>query len=182
MAARYRQVLMEEDGLKRATPDDGSIRLPIYLLGADSKKGFLWDSYEALTTTSEAEEIVNELTAIGVKKMAVTYSRLAKGGISDFGGHFPVDKGIGGKEGMRHFIEYAHVKGHDVTLDASSYTFNNTGRDGFRSSRDGLQDLGSVVIKYGGRNETSKTLVSPVLWKRCCGGTWTNSNRSGPTD
>lgn len=166
MAARYRQVLTEEDGLKRATPDDGSIRLPIYLLGADSKKGFLWDSYEALTTTSEAEEIVNELTAIGVKKMAVTYAGWQKGGISDFGGHFPVDKGIGGNEGMRHFIEYAHVKGHDVTLDASSYTFNNTGRDGFRSSRDGLQDLGSVVIKYGGRNETSKTLVSPRFMEK----------------
>lgn len=166
MASRYRQVLMEDEGLTRIQLENGGIRLPIHLLGADSKEGFLWDSYESLTTTGQAEEMINELTAVGVKKMSITYSGWQKGGISDYGGHFPVDKGIGGNEGMKHFIAYAHNKGHTVTLDASSYTFNNTGRDGFRSSRDGLQDLGSVVIQYGGRREAFRTLVSPRFMEK----------------
>ncbi|WP_229106875.1 DUF5696 domain-containing protein, partial [Paenibacillus sp. 1001270B_150601_E10] len=117
MAARYRQVLMDEEGLKRIQAEDDDIRLPVHLLGADSREGFLWDTYESLTTTAEAEEIINELTAVGVQKMAINYAGWQKGGMSDFGGHFPIDKGIGGNDGMKHFIEYAHNKGHEVTLD-----------------------------------------------------------------
>ena len=160
MASRFRQFLMEDAGLSPIKTEDDNISLQVHLLGADSRKGFLWDSYEPLTTTTQAEEVVNELTSIGVKKMSIAYSGWQKGGFSETGGHFPVDSGIGGNDGMSHFIDFAHAKGHRVTLDGSSYTFNNNGRDGFRSSRDGLQDLGAVVIQFR-EHEGKSTLVSP---------------------
>ncbi|CAH8717095.1 DUF5696 domain-containing protein [Paenibacillus thiaminolyticus] len=161
MAERYRRYLMEEIGMQPLTAEDHNIPLQVNMLGADSRKGFLWDTYEPLTTTAQAEEIVNELTSVGVKRMSITYQGWQRGGFSEYGGRFPVDSRLGGMDGMRHLAEFAHAKGHRVMLDATSYTFNNNGRDGFRGTRDGLQDLGSVVIKYSERNGAVQTLVSP---------------------
>ncbi|MGG3835759.1 DUF5696 domain-containing protein [Paenibacillus thiaminolyticus] len=161
MAERYRRYLMEENGMQPLKAEDHNIRLQVNVLGADSRKGFLWDTYEPLTTTAQAEEIVNELTSVGVKRMSITYQGWQRGGFSEYGGRFPVDSRLGGMDGMRHLAEFAHAKGHRLMLDAASYTYNNNGRDGFRSSRDGLQDLGSVVIKFTERNGASQTLVSP---------------------
>ncbi|WP_409345555.1 DUF5696 domain-containing protein [Paenibacillus sp. MBLB4367] len=146
MANRYRAYLMEEDGLKQLKTDGAAISLPVTLIGSDTEKGFIWDSYLPLTTTSQAKDIVNELSGMGVNRMSIVYTGWQKGGFSDYGGHFPLDGQLGGNGGMREFTELAHSKGHTVTLDGSSYSWNNTGRDGFRKSRDALQDLCSVII------------------------------------
>lgn len=159
MADRYRQYLIEETGMKPLKVDHPDIKLMVNFLGGDTEKGFLWDSYLPLTTTNQAKDIVNQLGKMGVKNMSVLYSGWQNGGYSDYGGPFPVDQRLGGNEGMREFAEFAHAKGHTVMLDGSPYVSNNTGRGGFRSSRDGLQDLGRVNIRTGGRNGLN--LVSP---------------------
>lgn len=53
-------------------------------------------------------------------------------------------------------------KGSPVYLDASSYSYNNTGKDGFRRSRDGLRDIGASVMDFTSIGSSKKiTFVSP---------------------
>ncbi|WP_188993772.1 DUF5696 domain-containing protein [Paenibacillus nasutitermitis] len=160
MAARYRTYLTDEAGVVPLKEDKKKVPLHLNLLGADTEKGFLWDSYLPLTTTDQAKEIVQELSSLGVEDMSIAYMGWQKGGYSKYGGHFPIAGGLGGNGGMKTFVDYAHSKGFPVFLDARSYSFNNTGRDGFRKSRDGLRDLSSAVIEF--KNKVMNvTLVSP---------------------
>lgn len=160
MAVRYRQYLMEEQGVKPKESITDSLVLSLHILGGGTKKGFIWDSYLPLTTTDQAMEIVQELGSLGVGDMSITYHGWQKGGYGNFGGHFPVARQLGGNNDMKSFTEFAHSKGHRVYLDASTYTYNNTGKDGFRANRDGLRDLGSTVMKFR-KKENDAVLVSP---------------------
>lgn len=111
MAARYRQYLTEEVGVQPLKLEGSKLALQLSILGADSKKGFLWDSYLPLTTTRQAQEIVQELNTLGVERMAVTYLGWQRGGYSKFGGSFPLAGKLGGIEGMEQFVDFAHAKG-----------------------------------------------------------------------
>ncbi|UVI33755.1 DUF5696 domain-containing protein [Paenibacillus spongiae] len=153
LAERYRAHLMQEYGMKPLT--NAKLKLQLHLLGGDTEDGFLWDSYLPLTTTEEAAKIVQDLLAVGVKDMDISYLGWQNDGYSEYGGAFPVPKKLGGSDGMKKFADYAHSKGISVYLDASSYTFNSGSKDGFRKNRDGLRDLGSSII------ETRDTVVSP---------------------
>lgn len=164
MAARYREYLMAEYGLTRLEPSE-NIKLQLSLLGGGTKDGFLWDSFLSLTTTEQATQIVKELNSSGVEDMTIHYYGWQRGGYEKYGGHFPVARKLGGNDGMKEFVEYAKSKGFEVYLDASSYTFNNTNKDGFRESRDGLQDMSYTIIRhfqYGNR----KTFVSPRFMEK----------------
>ncbi|MDQ8737630.1 DUF5696 domain-containing protein [Paenibacillus sp. LHD-38] len=162
MAARYRQYLIEEIGMRPLQVNDNKLGLQLHLLGADSERGFLWDSYLPLTTTRQAQEIVQELNTIGVDKMSITYSGWQRKGFSQYGGSFPLSSKLGGNGGMKQFVDFAHAKGYEVYFDASSYSFNNTGKDGFRRNRDGLRDIGASVMDYYTRgSDKKKTFVSP---------------------
>ncbi|MFD0620932.1 DUF5696 domain-containing protein [Paenibacillus sp. GCM10027629] len=166
MADRYRQYLIDEQGLKPLQGKNADMKLQLHILGADTETGFLWDSYLPLTTTAEAKEIVQELGALGVDDMSITYLGWQNGGFSKFGGAFPVGSKIGGNEGMQQFIDFAHTSGFPVYMDASSYTFNNTGKDGFRVKRDGLRDLGSSVIEFNSWDDQRTTFVSPKFMQK----------------
>ncbi|MCJ8012637.1 DUF5696 domain-containing protein [Paenibacillus sp. KQZ6P-2] len=155
LAERYRAHLMQEYGMKPLT--NAKLKLQLHLLGGDTEDGFLWDSYLPLTTTEEATKIVNDLLAVGVKDMDISYLGWQNDGYSEYGGAFPVPNKLGGNEGMKKFAEYANSKGLSVYLDASSYTFNSGSKDGFRKNRDGLRDLGSSIIG---------TVVSPRFMEK----------------
>ncbi|WP_409345629.1 DUF5696 domain-containing protein [Paenibacillus sp. MBLB4367] len=178
MAAKYRSYLMQETGIKTLAAAKTDISLPLNLFGADVVKGFWRDSYLPLTTTAQAKTIVSELSGKGVKAMSISYTGWQKGGYSEFGGAFPVDHGIGGSEGMRDFASFARSQGHSVVLDASSYGLNNTGRDGFRSSRDGLQDLGRSIMKFTGQKQ-QVTFVSPRFLENVLIGDLTKAKELG---
>ncbi|MFC5405798.1 DUF5696 domain-containing protein [Cohnella soli] len=164
MAARYRQYLMDETGALSDVKKEGPIPLHLSLLGADTEKGFLFDSYLALTTTSEAKTIVGELNSLGIDALSIVYMGWQKNGYSDYGGPFPIASKLGGDSGMKAFIDYAHSKNFPVYLSADHYSFNNTGRGGFRRSRDGLRDQGQAVIDYRTWGSQVKlTFVSPLF-------------------
>lgn len=165
LAERYRELLMKESAMKPLEGDQAKLRLQLHLLGGDTEDGFLWDSYLPLTTTKEAEGIVQELSALGVDNMDITYLGWQNDGYSKFGGDFPVPNKLGGNEGMKKFTDFAHSKGYSVYLDASSYTYNRGGKDGFRKNRDGLRDLASSVIESTNWDSRSKTFVSPQFMK-----------------
>ncbi|MEH7275058.1 DUF5696 domain-containing protein [Neobacillus vireti] len=164
LAERYREYLIKEHGFNRKNSDKKNIDLQLNILGGGTKNGFIRDSFLPLTTTDEATQIVKELSSLGINDMSITYHGWQNGGYGKYGGHFPVDGDLGGNRGMKSFVDFAHSKGMSVYLDASSYTFNNTGKDGFRQSRDGLRDLGSSIIKFK-RSGIETTFVSPRFMK-----------------
>lgn len=160
MAQRYRKYLMEEQGLERTESEDNPLKLHLNILGGGIKTGFLWDSYLPLTTIDQSMEIIDGLGNLGVEDMAITYHGWNKGGYGTFGGHFPVAKQLGGNDKMEELTNFAHSKGYPVYLEASTYTYNNNGKDGFRANRDGLRDLASTVMRFY-RAQNDAVLVSP---------------------
>ncbi|WP_102712829.1 DUF5696 domain-containing protein [Paenibacillus castaneae] len=167
MAARYRQYLIEDAGVQPLKAEGDKVPLQLNLFGADTEKGFLWDSYLPLTTTSQAREIVQEISSLGVDKMSITYWGWQRKGNSQYGGSFPLASKFGGNDGMKQFVDFAHSKGYPVYLDGSSYTYNNTGKDGFRRSRDGLRDIGSAIIDFTSWGSNDKTtFASPGFMEK----------------
>ncbi|MEK3890013.1 DUF5696 domain-containing protein [Bacillus sp. FSL K6-3431] len=165
IAERYRQYLIEEQGIKVKDDKKENLDLQLSILGGGTKKGFLLDSFLSLTTMEQAKQIVQELNSLGVEDMSITYQGWQKGGYGKFGGHFPISNHLGGNDEMKDFVDFAHSKQFSVYLDASSYTYNNTGKDHFRESRDGLRDLYSSVIKYF-RTGVETVFVSPLFMKK----------------
>lgn len=161
MATRYRQYLTEEQGLERRPAEKENLQLNLNILGGGSKKGFLRDSFLSLTTANQAKQIVHELSKLGVKDMSITYQGWQNQGYDKYGGHYPIAKHLGGNEEMKNFVDYAKSKGFSVYFDASSYAYNNTGKDRFRANRDGLRDLYSSVMKFD-----DIVLVSPLFAKK----------------
>ncbi|GIN74880.1 hypothetical protein J14TS2_53550 [Bacillus sp. J14TS2] len=164
MAERYREYLMEEEGLDRLEAKK-NVSLQLSLIGGGTKKGFIRDSFLPLTTAEQAGQIVKELNTSGVEDMSIHYYGWQRGGYDKNGGHFPVAKKLGGNDDMKKFVDFVHSKGFTVYLDASSYTYNNTNKDGFRPNRDAIRDLSSTVIKnrsYRGE----KFLVSPKFMEK----------------
>jgi len=164
LAERYRQYLIDEKGIQKKESESGSIALNLNILGGGIKDGFIKDSYLTLTPMDQAQTIVERLEKLGVDDMSITYHGWNKGGYGAYGGHFPVAKELGGKKKMKDFVDFAHSKDYPVYLDASTYTYNNTGKDGFRRSRDGLRDLSSSVVSYG-QFMDELTIVSPLFMK-----------------
>jgi hypothetical protein len=160
MAKRYREYLMETEGLKRLKTN-ADIPLFLDIIGADTKKGFLGDKYLKLTTTEEASAMVKTLSEQGIKNMTVHYSGWQTGGISSYGNLFPVDTRLGGDNGMRQFIEGAHSLGVSVYLSAN-YTLNNQ-KDGFWPSSNGLRNVGGLIQTLQAKDPHKRYLTSPDL-------------------
>lgn len=165
LAAQYRQYLMDEKGLEKRKLVDDDIELNLNILGGGVKEGFILDSYLSLTTMDQAESIVEWLEALGIDNMSITYHGWQSGGYGTYGGYFPVARQLGGNSKMKSFVDFSHAKGYPVYLDASIYSYNNNGKGGFRSGRDGLQDLSSSVVNAELDPEGNTVLLSPYLMK-----------------
>ncbi|MGG1553399.1 DUF5696 domain-containing protein [Paenibacillus ferrarius] len=159
MASRYRQYLMEDLGLKRITPKSKDIPLFLSILGADREKGLLMDRYVKATSFSEAMQMVQELNGLGVYNMNVTYLGWQKGGYSSLGGYLPVDDRIGGKAGLKNFIDYAHELDIPVSLEVN-YEVNNSNVNGFMPRYGGARNLAGTIMDITANNGDTINLVS----------------------
>lgn len=161
MAAKYREFLTKEKGLKPLTASAGTVPFFLNIIGADVKKGLLRDQYLNATSTSEAVDMVKRLYELGIENMTIQYSGWQNGGYSSYGGLFPVDKRLGGNGGMKRFVEFAHSLKLPVYLTAN-YTINNNGGDGFRPRYEGLRNLAGKLLEYENFNNREMiTLTSP---------------------
>ncbi|WP_079909827.1 DUF5696 domain-containing protein [Paenibacillus sp. 32352] len=147
MASKYREYLMKEQGVKPLQAASNKIPMFVDIVGADVKKGMLWDKYLLGTSTSQAMEMVKRLYGLGIENMSIQYLGWQKGGYSSFGGLFPVDKRLGGNEGMKQFIQFAHSLKVPVYLTAN-YTYNNNERDGFNARYDGMRNLAGKLMDF----------------------------------
>ncbi|HZG85875.1 DUF5696 domain-containing protein [Paenibacillus sp.] len=162
MASRYRQYLMDEKGLKRFSPEHSDIPLYVSIIGGDRERGTLSDVYIKGTSTSEAERIVGSMHAGGIRNMTVTYAGWQEGGVSSFGATFPVDSRIGGYDGMKRFVDYAHRLGYRVYLD-TVYGINNTGANGFREEFHAMVNLAGHTIGEEGLSVVSDKFAEQLI-------------------
>ncbi|THF83298.1 DUF5696 domain-containing protein [Cohnella fermenti] len=167
MAGVYRSYLVDEQKVTGLTGDSADIPLYVDLIGADVRKGLLIDEYVTATTTADAKKLLQNIVDQGIRRVVVQYAGWQQDGYSEQGGYFPVDSRIGGDDGMRSFIEFAHAYGIPVYLTAD-YTINNNGEDGYWYRRDGARSLsGEVQELYEGTTRVSagfyrKTIASDL--------------------
>jgi hypothetical protein len=81
MAVYYRE-LLEEKGVLKAERIDNSVPLHLDLIGADVKKGFLYNPLKVFTKTKEAERILTELDSEGITNITMAYKGWQDGGIN----------------------------------------------------------------------------------------------------
>ncbi|WP_141502019.1 DUF5696 domain-containing protein [Paenibacillus luteus] len=170
MAEVYRNYLIQEQGVKPLAEPKKDIPLYVDIVGADIEKGLFADSYLKATTTSEAKELVNQIYGLGIHNMQIHYSGWQQDGYSTHGGYFPVDKRLGGNDGMRSFIAFAHTREIPVYLTAN-YTLNTNGDDRFWWRRDGLRNLaGTVLEEQNNEDQDAAMFVSPKFYEKVVAG------------
>lgn len=162
MAAKYREHLMKENGLKQLEASESELPLYLDLIGGDSEKGFLSKRFIPGTTTEEAKSIVDRLHAQGVPRLIVTYQGWQTGGASRLGFGAKVDKRLGGNDGMRSFAEHAKSKGDTVILE-TDFTLNTDGDD-FDPKRQAMQDQAGSIMKFPRLQSNDEVaIVSPKV-------------------
>ncbi|MBB3111419.1 hypothetical protein FHS18_003487 [Paenibacillus phyllosphaerae] len=166
MAEVYRNYLIGEKGVTPIKSVKPEIPLYVDLVGADIEKGLFFDSYLKATTTDEAESVVRQIHERGIGHMQIHYAGWQQDGYSTHGGYLPVDKRLGGNQGMKDFIAYAHSLDIPVYLTAD-YTLNTNGDDGFWWRRDGLRNLaGTVLEEQLNPDQDASTYVSPKFYRK----------------
>lgn len=125
MAAQYRSYLMEENGLTCLNGDAPALQLNI--VGGDIESGMLGDTFIAMTTFSQAEDILRWFGEKGVSGMEVTYTGWSKLGESiEYPKRFPVASALGGQSGLKDFAGTASDLHADVYLLDNYVNLHNT--------------------------------------------------------
>ena len=125
MAAQYRSYLMEKNGLTRLNGDAPALQLNI--VGGDIESGMLGDTFIAMTTFSQAEDILRWFGEKGVSGMDVAYTGWSKLGESiEYPKRFPVASALGGQSGLKDFAGMASDLHADVYLLDNYVNLHNT--------------------------------------------------------
>lgn len=125
MAAQYRSYLMEKNGLTRLNGDAPALQLNI--VGGDIESGMLGDTFIAMTTFSQAEDILRWFGEKGVSGMDVAYTGWSKLGESiEYPKRFPVASALGGQSGLKDFAGTASDLHADVYLLDNYVNLHNT--------------------------------------------------------
>ena len=127
MAAQYRAYLMEKNGLTRLDQDGAALQLN--LVGGDIESGMLGDTFIAMTTFRQAEDILRWFSEQGVSAMDVTYTGWSKLGESiEYPRRFPAAGALGGNGGLTGLTRAAKELGADIyLLDNHINLYNNLG-------------------------------------------------------
>jgi hypothetical protein len=129
MAKRYRQYLIDEEGL---SPLDGTSSyvnsLNINLFGAvKSPMHFLGIPYtgvKALTTFSDVKSIIDDLKGKDINNLVITMSGWSGGGLeSAIDMNFSPESKLGGMKGAKDLIAYAEEQGVNLIFDNDVQSF-----------------------------------------------------------
>lgn len=122
--ARYYQEYLVDRGVLRKSSTDGKIPFFLEIVGSIRKQvpilGVPIYTTVPLTTFQEAKEIVDELTAAGVKDMVVKFSGwLPDGYDHEFPNRVAVDDAVGGSRALKDL--YSYLKQQGIELYPSVY-------------------------------------------------------------
>lgn len=123
IAQRYRQFLMDERGARRVAQQPPLMYLGLFM-GTERRNWILRDMI-AVTTFSQASEILADLASQGVTNLDVALWNWDEGSISIRNPqHFPVDKRLGGEEGLTALARDIHQHGQRLYLYADFLTIS----------------------------------------------------------
>ena len=161
MAGKYRSYLTEDRGVQRLEAQDDGIPFYADLIAADLQQGVLWDDYIIGTTTGQAQEMLDELSAAGISRITTIYHGWQRYGYSSYGGVLPADRRIGGNQGLQELAKTVRGHGGQLLLGVN-YSLNNSRRGGFWSLNDGLRNLsGTLLYERLPRKDERVPIVSP---------------------
>lgn len=150
MANVYRTYLQERFHIAGRMNMKGDVApLQLRLFMSVIEEGLLIDRLVPMTTFAEAREIVQALMDAGVDHMDITLVGWSEGGLGYKLPHrLPAAKELGGDEGLREFIEWAHEQGfrvflHDNYVDA--YEVNG----GFNTRHDVVRTPAGLPLSAG---------------------------------
>ena len=156
MAAQYRAYLMEKNGLNRLDADGTALQLN--LVGGDIESGMLGDTFIAMTTFDQAEDILRWFSEQGVSAMDVTYSGWSKLGESiEYPRRFPAAGDLGGNGGLSDLTRAAAELNVDVYLLDNHINLYNT--LGISLGRNTIYNIQSNPL-YNGAFATSDYMAS----------------------
>ena len=113
MAVSWREYLLKNGMVNRKTIEP-ACAIDIFM--TTPEEGLLYDSPKTVTTFSQAEEILQELTKSGVSNIHASIKGWSSDGYGKTPDRFPVSSSIGGNKGLKRFVQTAHELGVEVTL------------------------------------------------------------------
>lgn len=127
MAKKYRQYLINDIGMS-ALPEDSKTPMNVTLIGAYKRTkhflGFPYTGVDSMTTFDQAEEILTDLSELGVDNMVCGMIGWNRGGLEDaVSAKFDPEATLGGKKGAKELIETAEELEIPLQFDVDLVNF-----------------------------------------------------------
>lgn len=155
MAVYYRQRLEQEGKLPDAQTQE-QIPLWLSILGAEIKKGVLFNTTEVLTTVEQAQSITEALQSAGISNLSACYYGWEKGGLNgaDYG-ELRLDSRLGREDALRAWQADLEQNGGELSL------YRNLGqanKDQITLRQESAMNISSAYAHYSVDN---KALMYP---------------------
>lgn len=123
MAVRYRDMLYDQGILSTQADKSGQIPLWVSVIGAEIKKGVLFDTLETFTTVEQGKEITENLTERGITNLSVAMYGWEKGGLNgaDYG-ETSLERRVGKRSALEEWKNSITAGGGEL------YLYKNAGR------------------------------------------------------
>ncbi len=126
MAGQYRDYLAQRYGLNRIDAQDRAA-LQLNIVGGDIESGMLGESFIAMTTFEQADDILRWFAEQGIPAMDVTYTGWGKRGESvEYPDRFPAVGQLGGNSGLTELVQSAKALNADIYLLDNHISLNRT--------------------------------------------------------
>ena len=152
MAQAYRDVLLQ-DGTLKALPAQNSVPFYLETMGTFTRKttvlGLSVKAKTSLTTFSQAEQMLTQLSEDGIDRLQLQFVGAANGGMENRAyNRFDVESALGGKRGFKQLAAYAADRQVGFFPDVElTYVTKNGLFDGFSPNSHAIRALNE---KYGG--------------------------------
>lgn len=190
VAKRYQQYLVEEKGLTKVENEEAPLYLDLYggTVKEQSVVGFPVKLETAATTYEEAKQILQELNALGVDKMIVTYEDFNAAGItSRISNSVDYSGTLGGKNKWNELKSYCEASG---IMLAPSFDLMEYERSGNGYTKTGASAIaitkayatqGVYELAFGTPHDTRSSwyILSPYFFERVYGEVVTSCQKEG---
>lgn len=190
VAKRYQRYLVEEKGLTKVENEEAPLYLDLYggTVKEQSVVGFPVKLETAATTYEEAKQILQELNALGVDKMIVTYEDFNAAGItSRISNSVDYSGTLGGKNKWNELKSYCEASG---IMLAPSFDLMEYERSGNGYTKTGASAIaitkayatqGVYELAFGTPHDTRSSwyILSPYFFERVYGEVVTSCQKEG---
>ncbi len=131
MAKRYRQYLVEEQGMTKSNDyREGALVLDMYA-GVEKKTSILgipWNKFEVLTTYDDLMDIADDMSEAGIDDLVIKYNDwIKKSGRKKIQVKPKFESSIGGKKGYKEAYKYLSDKNISLYMNSDFLNYSESG-------------------------------------------------------